>query len=391
MISSWLIEIAKAIGKFFLNPLFYWGILLVVIAGYRRIKKERIFFGSRVFDIFREWKNTWILSILSGLLISAILLGVGIVFSYDTIITLIIIAIILSITMLYTMLSVSYTIGLTYLLLLFLPYLWDEQTYFNYNLFSNINYAGIAILLGLFLSVEAILISKSKRNETCPSLVKGKRGNWIGQHHIKKLSLIPVFLLVPTGMLTPIEPYWPFFPLGEETYSIVLFPFLIGFDYKVTSDLPVIVSKRLGKGILLLGIVVLLLSVSSIYIPWLSLVAVLVAILGREIINYRERMKNKKEQPYFFQDDNGLKVLGIIPHTPAARLDILVGEKILKVNGYLVKTTYDFYRALQNRGSFFKMTVLDDNGEILFIQSAFYEGDHHKLGLIFTTEPYREK
>ncbi|HLR52070.1 MAG TPA: PDZ domain-containing protein [Candidatus Avamphibacillus sp.] len=391
MISSWLIEIAKAIGKFFLNPLFYWGILLVVIAGYRRIKKERIFFGSRVFDIFSEWKNTWILSILSGLLISAILLGVGIVFSYETIITLIIIAIILSITMRYTMLSVSYTIGLTYLLLLFLPYLWDEQTYFNYNLFSNINYAGIAILLGLFLSVEAILISKSKRNETCPSLVKGKRGNWIGQHHIKKLSLIPVFLLVPTGMLTPIEPYWPFFPLGEETYSIVLFPFLIGFDYKVTSDLPVIVSKRLGKGILVLGIVVLLLAVGSIYIPWLSLVAVLVAILGREIINYRERMKNKKEQPYFFQDDNGLKVLGIIPHTPAARLDILVGEKILKVNGYPVKTTYDFYRALQNRGSFFKMTVLDDNGEIRFIQSAFYEGDHHKLGLIFTTEPYREK
>src|SRR5699024_8172918 len=150
MISSWLIEIAKAIGKFFLNPLFYWGILLVVIAGYRRIKKERLFFGSRVFDIFSEWKNTWILSLLSGLLISAILLGVGIVFSYETIITLIIIAIILSITMRYTMLSVSYTIGLTYLLLLFLPYLWDEQTYFNHNLFSNVNYAGIAILLGLF-------------------------------------------------------------------------------------------------------------------------------------------------------------------------------------------------------------------------------------------------
>src|SRR5699024_2165417 len=163
------------------------------------------------------------------------------------------------------------------------------------------------------------------------------------------------------------------------------------FNYKVTSDLPVILSKLLGKGILVLVIVVLLLAVGSIYIPWLSLLAVLVALLGREIINYRERMKNKKEQPYFFQDDNGLQVLGIIPHTPAARLDILVGEKILKVNGYPVQTTYDFYKALQNSGSFFKMAVLDDNGEVRFIQSAFYEGDHHKLGLIFTSKPYREK
>src|SRR5699024_11927342 len=124
---------------------------------------------------------------------SAFLLDVAIVFSYESIITLIIIAYILCITMRYTMLSVIYTIGLTYLLLLFLPYLWDEQTYFNHNLFSNVNYAGIAILLGLFLLVEAILISKNKRNETYPSLVKGKRGNWIGQHHIKKLSLIPIF------------------------------------------------------------------------------------------------------------------------------------------------------------------------------------------------------
>src|SRR5699024_1931384 len=105
MISTWLIEIAKGIGKFFLNPLFYWGVLLVVIAGYRRIKKERLLFGSRVFDIFSEWKNTWILSLLSGLLISAVLLGVGIVYSFETIITIIIIVIILWITMRYSMLS----------------------------------------------------------------------------------------------------------------------------------------------------------------------------------------------------------------------------------------------------------------------------------------------
>lgn len=391
MIEIWLIELAKGIGKLFINPVFYWAFLLVLIVGYRRIKRERQSFGSRVFDVFDEWKNTWIFSLATGLLISVVLLGIGVVFSYETLLVLIIVMILLSIGFRFTLLSASYTIGLSYLLLLFLPYLWEKQTYFEQELFTHTNFTGLAILLCLFLIAEFVLIRRLGRNETYPLIIQGKRGQWIGQHHLKKISLIPFFVLVPSGILTPIEPYWPMIGMGNGTYSLTLFPLLLGFDYKIISELPIAAAKRIGRNILRIAVLVILLTVGSYYVPWLSFAAVLVAISGRELINYNERVHNKKKPPYFYEENDGLKVLGVIPGTPAARLDILVGEKIIKINDIPVRTTEELYSALQNSGSFFKMDILDDRGEVRFIRSAFYEDDHYQLGLLFTKEPYRIK
>lgn len=390
MMESWLIEFLKGVGRLFINPLFYWSLILVLLVGYRRIRQERLNFGSRVFDVFSEWKHTWGVALISGLIISVFMVGIGIVFSYETFIVLSLVTIVLSLTLRFTMLSPSYTIGITYLLLLFIPAFWDQQTFVDQALFSHINFTGLAVMVGLFLIIEAILIIRNRRNDSYPSLVKGKRGGWIGQHQIKKMSLIPFFVLIPSGALTSIEPYWPVLPVGDETFSLMLIPFLIGYDHKVRTELPNNASKRIGRSILLLSLLVLLLAGFSYYVPWLSLASVLIAIIGREIINYRERMINKKNQPYFYQDNLGLRVLSIIPNSPAERLGILVGEKIVKVNDIPIHSHGDFYESLQNSGSFFKIEIVDDQGEVRFLQSPFYEGEHHKLGLIFVTKPYRQ-
>src|SRR5699024_68597 len=158
------------------------------------------------------------------------------------------------------------------------------------------------------------------------------RGGWIGQQQIKKLSLIPFFALIPSGVITPVEPYWPILPIGDETLSIIFFPFLIVYDIKVRTDLPKVVSKRIGRGELLLAISVIHRAGFRYFVCWISLAAVFVAIIRREIINYRERMKDKNHHPYFSQADNGLGVLGVNPDTPADRLGVHVGGKTVKVN-----------------------------------------------------------
>lgn len=391
MLESWLLELAKGLGRFLINPLFYWSIILVMLAGYFRIKKERINFGSRVYDIFSEWKHTWVVSIVAGLFISAVMLGIGAVFSYETLLLLMVIIFLLSITSRFSLLSASYTIGLTYILLLFIPYIINQQTVINHNLFTHSNMIGLAMLLGLLLLVESLLILKTKSDDTYPNLIPSKRGGWIGQHHIKKLSLIPIFLLIPGGIIEPIAPYWPMLSIGSETFGIVLFPFLIGFDYKVIASLPIKASKRIGKKVLLLSLIVIIIAFSSLYSHWLSLLSILVAIIGKELITYMERTLSNREAPYFYYEDKGLKVMGVIPGTPADRLEIVVGEKITKVNNQSINSMVEFYEALQNSGSFFKIDILDHDGEVRFIKSAFYEGEHHKLGLIFTTSPYFEK
>ncbi|AXI10001.1 PDZ domain-containing protein [Oceanobacillus zhaokaii] len=391
MVEIWLIELLKGIGKVFLNPLIYWSLVLLFFAGYFRIKSERLNFGVKVFGLFSEWKNTWVTALISGTILSLIMLGSGFVFSYNTILLLSAITILLSIGMRFTMLSPSYTLGITIILLLFLPLILENQSYIDPGFFSGVNFSSLVILLGLLLFVEAILIQNVKRNKTYPSLVLGNRGIWIGQHRLKKFALIPFFILVPTGMITPFAPFWPYFSIGGESFSILLVPFVLGFDFFVRGSLPKNAARKLAKSITILSILVVLIGIGSIYAPSLALVAVIIAIFGREWIQYRYKVNDRADVPYFHPEDKGMKILGIIPGTPAERLDILIGESIIKVNGIKINSEQDFYSALQSSGAYFKLEVVDDANEMRFVQGAFYEGDHHELGLIFTTKPYREK
>ncbi|WP_087972581.1 PDZ domain-containing protein [Oceanobacillus rekensis] len=391
MTEAWLIEISKGIGRLFLNPIVYWTILLILLAGYRRIKRERLDFGTKVYDIFSEWKNTWGISLFSGLALSIITIGAGIVFSYESIVLLAIVTIVLSIALRFTMLSPSYTIGFTFILLLFLPFLLGNQTVIAMELTSEINFTGLAVVAGLLIIVESILIGRVKRNETYPSIALSDRGIWVGQHRIKKLSLIPFFVLVPNGLITPFVPWWPSIAIGEASYSLVLIPFLIGFDYLAKGHEPMQATGKIAKFNGLLGTGVVLIAVGSIFIPFLSIVAIVLAIIGKEYLNYKYRVGDRLRRPFMQPKEKGLKVVGIIQGTPAARLEVFPGETIAKVNGKKVVTEAEFYKALQGSGAFFKLDVLDDNQEVRFVQGALYEGDHHELGLLFPAAPHHEK
>ncbi|MFC4557508.1 PDZ domain-containing protein [Virgibacillus kekensis] len=390
MAEAWLIEIAKGFGKFFMNPVFYWAIILTLLAGYSRIRRERMNFGLKLFDVFSEWKNTLVLSMVSGLVISLLFVGVGFVFSYTTILILCAITILLSLTLRFTMLSPSYTIGITYIALLFLPLIPINQSLTDWLAIDHINFIGISLLLAVLLTVEALLLKRNNRSNTFPDLERGRRGSWMGTHHLKKLSIIPFFILVPSGALQPIAPFWPYFSMNGETFSLILVPFLLGFDYTVRGSLPEKASARIARSIHILSLVVLLLALGSIYAGWLSLCAVAVAIIGREYINYQHRVKDQQKTGYFNRNGRGLKVLGIIPGTPADRLGILAGESIVKVNSRKTDNMDEFYLALQESGAFFKLEIIGDNGELRFVQGAIYEEDHHELGIITADHPHKE-
>ncbi|WP_042142686.1 PDZ domain-containing protein [Paucisalibacillus sp. EB02] len=385
MLQDWLIEIAKGIGKLFLNPLLYWSVIFIILIGIRRIKQERRYFGTKVFDVLSEWKDTWGFSVIIGIFYSIVIIGIGMVISYEAIIILSIVTILLTLTFRFTMLSPSYTIGITIIILLLSPSLSEYLP-----IHGEINLSTLAILLALFLFVEAHFLSRIRQNETFPALVLGERGSWIGRHWIKKFSIIPLFTLVPSGLIEPFAAYWPFLSIGGDDYALVLIPFVLGFEFPVRGSMPYKVANRLAMKLLGLAVIVLAIAIGSIFISWLTIVAVVVAIFGREFINYRFRTEDHARRPFFNHTHDGLKVLSVIPGSPADRLNILIGEIITKVNGHKIHSEEELYVALQQTGSFFKVELFDNNGEIRFVQSAMYEGDHHELGLIFTSEPYRK-
>ncbi len=387
---AWLIELAKGFGKLFLNPLLYWSVILLLLASTRRIKQERSQFGLKIFDAFSEAKHTWPVSLIGGILLSIAFVGGGVVLSYPVIMLLSAMMVLLSISGRFTLLSAAYTFGFSYLILLIAPPMIAEYTDFPLTTdLQSLNFTGLVLLLAAFLLMEALLLLRSTSRETYPELVKGNRGKWVGRHRLKKLTVIPFFTLVPSGMIEPFADWWPFLHIQGESFGLVLLPLMTGFEQVVKGTNPVYAAKRIGRSVLILALFTFGLAIGSYFLPLLSLAAFGVALVGREWISFRFREKDKQEQPFFHPSEKGLLILGIIPGTPADRLGMLVGERIERVNGQQISNEQEFYSALQRNSAFCKLEVRDERGEIRFLQRAMYQGDPHELGILFAKEEYR--
>lgn len=247
-------------------------------------------------------------------------------------------------------------------------------------------YPSIVVLLGLMLIAEGMLILKNGSFGTSPKLAKSKRGQNVGLHEGKRLWMLPIFLLIPGNALQLPFDWWPVFHLGAKEYSLIFVPFAIGFHQQVKGMLPKIAIELHGRRVILLGVFVTILSVLGYWFPLSSIVTAALAVLGREFIILLAGMKDDNLPFYFSKKNQGLMIIGVIPESPASKMDLQVGEVVTKANGVLVRDEKVFYEALQKNRAHCKLEVLDTNGEIRFVQRALYEGDHHELGILFVQD-----
>src|SRR5699024_8383626 len=242
-----------------------------MISASRRINHERKQFGFKVFPMFHELKKTWLPSLVAGIFISVIFFGLRIVFPIPTLILLTLVLILLSVHMKFTLLSASYTLGLSYLLILLSPFLLQFQNIIDEDIFLNSPLMSMSLLLGILLMFEGFILVREERNNTYPELVKSERGLWIGRHLVKKLSIIPLFFLVPRDQLGSFSDMLPYFPIVGEQYSLILFPMIIGFEIPVRRKLTTHITKRMGLTLGVLGFFVAILAFTSSYLYWLSI------------------------------------------------------------------------------------------------------------------------
>ncbi|MEH7387500.1 PDZ domain-containing protein [Bacillus sp. JJ1521] len=388
LIEAWLLEFAKGIGRFFLHPMFYYFAGYCVLLGYFRVKRERRAFHIRVEDGFYDLRSLLPGGWLAGLLISVATIAAGVVIPFGSIVLIAIVTLLLSLPIKTRLLSPAYILGISFFGIILLSELSVENNFITRLLddLGNTSLASIAILLGALLLVEGILILKKGHIGTSPDLLKSKRGLPVGAHVTQRLWLAPVFLLIPGEALTTHYEWWPVFTVSGEAYSLILVPFGIGFYHKVKSMLPTQSIPVVGKRVILLGIVITALAVASIWFPVTAIIAACFALAGRELIYLQHYFMDESKPSIFSQRNQGLLVLGIIPQSPADKMQIKIGETIAKVNGIQVKTVQEFYMALQKNRALCKLDVLDINGEVRFIQRALYEGEHHELGILFVNE-----
>ncbi|MFG6114677.1 PDZ domain-containing protein [Halobacillus sp. MO56] len=387
----WLQELTNVLGRLLMQPLLYWFFIFGIIISMKRITKERSMFGIRVFDIFSELKGTWKIGFVAGGILSVVMVGAGIVIPYPVILLISTVILLVSLTMRLSLLSAAYTLAVSYGLLFLLPSLsltimpdrWQEM-------FGAVSLTGVGVILAVLLFVEAFWMLWLSHKETFPELVAGSRGKWIGQHRLKKLGLIPFFVLIPGGAITSFMPWWPLLDIAGNGYGLMLVPLMTGFEVKTKGQHPVAAAKKLGGGLFLVALMVSGLILASYWWEWLTFVAVGVAVAGKAFVHMLHHFSDNK-RTYFSANDDGLKVLGVIKNSPAAQMGVEVGDQIERINQRKVTNEEEFYYALQVNRALCKIEVRDRRGEIRFTQRAMYENDPHELGLLFVKENVRRK
>ncbi|PLR82558.1 PDZ domain-containing protein [Bacillus sp. V33-4] len=388
MAQAWLIELLKGTGKLLLNPVFYYLFLLAAILGVSRVKRERKNFHVRVENAYFELRQLLPTGAVIGIAISIISLAAGLVIPFEAVLLTACATILASITTKVRLISPAYTVGAAFFaFILAVNQNWSIP-YFP-DLFASLEngiYPAIAVLLSLLIIGEGVLILKNGQKGTSPKLIKSKRGQSVGVHEVKRLWMLPVFLVIPGDAISALFEWWPIFTLGGKEFSFILVPFAVGFYQQIQGMLPKEAVKLVGKRVIVLGVITLIFAGAGYWWPIISIAVVALAVLGREVLTLRDRLSEENKPFYFSKRNKGLMILGIILDSPAHKMALQVGELITKVNGIQVNDEKAFYEAVQRNRAHCKLEILDVNGEIRFVQRALYEGDHHELGILFVQE-----
>lgn len=379
---DYLILVLKAMASILLNPVFYWIIIISLLPSDNRIKLEESVFNYKMLPLGTELKNTLKPSLLITILMLIFTIGFKVTFPYEALIILSVILILLSYKMKYIFLSASYSLGLTYIILWFLPKGSLENA-----LYTEWTFISITIMISLLLFGEAILLLTFRNSEAGPKLAYSKRGRWYGILQMKKLSIIPFLVFLPEGEGILTNSLIPSFSIANESYTIFIMPFAIGFNHLFRGNLPEKYSKNIGFSVLLLALIVLFLSLASFKLTTLSLLAAIIAIVGRGLIHYSFYKRDLKRNPYFLEGQEQLRILGVIPASLAEKYGFQTGDSISTFNGEKITSVEQLDKLLKKTQGDSLMEISRKRSRLRFIEIRNFTGSSLELGLIFAMKP----
>ncbi|MHC2183494.1 membrane protein YdbS with pleckstrin-like domain [Paenibacillus sp. PvR148] len=394
---DWVMELSvrglHALLQLFMHPLYYVGILFIVLQYRRQIAFERKLFSTKLHSLLSETWRTVLWGWIGGIAASVIMAGVGATIEPEAVLLLWIISLLL-IWIRVRFLCWAYAVGIIGILqaiVLAVPALQDGGAAWAWitKPLLALNMPSLLALTAILHLVEAMLIRGQGPRFGTPMFFESKRGKIVGGYQLQGFWPVALFLLVPIqnsgGVPLPWTPL-----LGGDLWSsgwtIIGFPVMIGFSEMTMSRLPKEKVRISSNWLVLYSGVLLLFAVMAALWPWLTFVACLLCIVMHEAMIVYSRWDEARRIPIYVHGDKGLYILGILPGSPAEELGLVVGETLHKINGVRVRTKQELHLAMQQNSAFCKLEVLNLAGESKFLKRAVFFGDHHQLGIILAPD-----
>ncbi|MBD5789689.1 PDZ domain-containing protein [Ligilactobacillus salivarius] len=370
--------ILKLIGSYLLTPVLWLGILYVIINYNQRINKERKQFRVAINKDFYEGRNFikyGLFFFVMGSLISMILgltLPTNSVYIYQI---LVVLAFLINGFSTTSMLLVMTAAGI---LELVVP---RFITFFG-DVFPEIS--GPSWLLLIFISILAdyYLTRNMKKHPLSPRIKSGKRGRNIATYLGRETVVFPLLALIPSGTLFSTLNFWPVFNIGNQKFSLILFPIFISTSVKVIKRAKErVIQDKLKNIELLLGLTFVLIVLTK-FMSKLFLISLIILTVVSIFFEIKLRKKEKDANSWYVETDEGIRIISVQPETPAAKMKLQPGDVILTCNNRVVNSEEEFYQALQLNSAYCHVKVRTYEGDLRIAESAIFMDSPHEIGLI---------
>lgn len=370
--------ILKLIGSYLLTPVLWLGILYVIISYNQRINKERKQFRVAINKDFYEGRNFikyGLFFFVIGSLISMILgltLPTNSVYIYQI---LVVLAFLIKGFSTTSMLLVMTAAGI---LELVVP---RFITFFG-DVFPEIS--GPSWLLLIFISILAdyYLTRNMKKHPLSPRIKSGKRGRNIATYLGRETVVFPLLTLIPSGTLSSTLNFWPVFNIGNQKFSLILFPIFISTSVKVIKRAKErVIQDKLKNIELLLGLTFVLIVLTK-FMSKLFLISLIILTVVSIFFEIKLRKKEKDANSWYVETDEGIRIISVQPETPAAKMKLQPGDVILTCNNRVVNSEEEFYQALQLNSAYCHVKVRTYEGDLRIAESAIFMDSPHEIGLI---------
>lgn len=370
--------ILKLIGSYLLTPVLWLGILYVIISYNQRINKERKQFRVAINKDFYEGRNFikyGLFFFVMGSLISMILgltLPTNSVYIYQI---LVVLAFLINGFSTTSMLLVMTAAGI---LELVVP---RFITFFG-DVFPEISGPNWLLLIFISILADYYLTRNMKKHPLSPKIKSGKRGRNIATYLGRETVVFPLLALIPSGTLSSTLNFWPVFNIGNQKFSLILFPIFISTSVKVIKRAKErVIQDKLKNIELLLGLTFVLIVLTK-FMSKLFLISLIILTVVSIFFEIKLRKKEKDANSWYVETDEGIRIISVQPETPAAKMKLQPGDVILTCNNRVVNSEEEFYQALQLNSAYCHVKVRTYEGDLRIAESAIFMDSPHEIGLI---------
>ena len=358
-------QAAEGYGALARSPWIYVAAVFFVWLQYRRIQTvERAFFGVRVTSAVREWLVSLLASLLVGVALTMGMLALGVIVGrYDVLWMWGVLFVLLAVDVRYacvgyaaSVLALAHVIAAVYAAA-------GGELWGPLATLVTVHGRSLLFLAGVLHVAEGALIWFAGHRAASPMFIRSRRGQVVGAYVLQKLWPVPLVLLTAAGSPLP-------------------FPALIGFNGLAIGSLPRAASRRTAAAVLLYGALVTALALVSLWRPWVLAASAVLAFAAHAGLYWFADKLERDASPLFVRPARGVRILAVIPGSPADAVGLRPGEVVRRIGSTPVNSPYDIHFAIDQNPAYVKMEVLDERGEARFVGTPIYHRDPHQLGIV---------